>query len=129
MKPNNQTAAICGLFCGTCPCYPQECHGCLSDKLQADCVDCVSGFRECAKHHQVERCYQCSDFPCDRLVSFSKRHVVNGICHHQNVINDLIAMRDNGVEAWVKQKSQEATCLKCGELIVWYEKESHCCSK
>ena len=127
MKPNNETAAICGLFCGTCPFYPEKCHGCLSDKLTAHCVTCPNGFRDCAKKHAVTRCYECSEFPCDRLKQFSKEHYQNGIGHHETVIADLTYMSEHGVESWVEKKTADNTCKSCGKLIHWYDKHSHKC--
>lgn len=29
--PDVECASICGLFCGACPAFPDECHGCFSD--------------------------------------------------------------------------------------------------
>ncbi|MEG2003745.1 MAG: DUF3795 domain-containing protein [Clostridia bacterium] len=127
MKPNIDTAAICGLFCATCPSYPLDCHGCLSDKLTAHCVSCSNGFRACAKEHNVVRCYECVDFPCERLQDFSKRHYEKGIGHHQNVIKDLQYMKNNGVQKWVDLKTLENTCPICGELIHWMDKNDHKC--
>lgn len=127
MKPDEKTAAICGLFCGTCPFYPHDCHGCLSDKLTAHCMECPNGFRDCAQSHKVTRCYECPEFPCDRLKAFSKTHVVNGVGHHENVIKDLADMKQQGVKVWVAQKTKENTCLKCSGLIPWFNKKSHAC--
>lgn len=127
MIPDEKTAAICGLFCGTCPSYPNDCHGCLSDKLTAHCVDCPNGFRNCAKQHKVTRCYECAEFPCERLKAFSKTHHQNGIGHHETVIADLTYMRDHGVRAWVMKQTTENTCPKCSKLIYWYAKNTHKC--
>lgn len=129
MKPNNETAAICGLFCGICPFYPEKCHGCLSNKLTAHCVSCPNGFRDCVKEHNVTRCYECKDFPCERLEAFSGEHWENGICHHATVIDDLQFMKNNSVEEWVANKTNENTCPNCGRLIHWMDKESHICEK
>lgn len=127
MKPNEQTAAICGLFCGTCPCYPNDCHGCLSDKLTPHCAVCGNGFRVCAKEHRVTRCYECAEFPCGRLETFSHQHYEHGIGHHERVIPDLAEMKVQGVAAWVEQQTQEHNCPKCGRLIYWCNTNSHCC--
>lgn len=127
MKPNEQTAAICGLFCGTCPCYPNDCHGCLSDKLTPHCAVCGNGFRDCAKQHEVTRCYECTEFPCDRLENFSHQHYENSIGHHEAVIAGLEEMNAHGVAAWVKKQVQLHTCVKCGKLIYWYDRDSHIC--
>lgn len=127
MKPGNETAAICGLFCGTCPHYPAECNGCLSDTVAADCQSCASGFRDCAREHGVVRCHECAAFPCALLKNFSTRHIVNGICHHAQVIDDLQRMREIGVDAWVAQQTQAHTCARCGRLIPWYESACPAC--
>lgn len=127
MKPNEQTAAICGLFCGTCPCYPNDCHGCLSDKLTPHCAICGNGFRECAMQHEITRCYECSEFPCDRLENFRHQHYENGIGHHEAVITDLEEMKASGVTQWVEKQTQMHTCTKCGKLIYWYDRDSHIC--
>lgn len=127
MKPNNQTAAICGLFCGICPSYPQQCHGCLSDKLTKSCTVCPNGFRTCAKEHKVTRCYECVEFPCARISEFSTQHIENGICHHETVIEDLEYMKQNSVEKFVAQKTAENTCKDCGKLIYWMDKNTHKC--
>lgn len=126
MNPNNEAVAICGLFCGTCPSYPNECEGCLSKKVAADCQSCGNGFRDCAKLHTVTRCYECIEFPCERLTAFSKKHIVNDICHHAHIIDDLEKMKSIGVDLWVKEQTAAHTCSICGELIPWYE---NCCPR
>lgn len=128
MRPNTETVAICGLFCGTCPAYPERCHGCLSDKLTDDCSSCPNGFRDCAEKHYVTRCSECLEFPCRRLEDFSKRHYQNGIGHHETVIPDLQYQRNHSVEEWLNKKIIESTCPICGKLIYWMDKNRHSCS-
>ncbi len=122
---DENTAAICGLFCGDCGLYRNECYGCFSDKVAEHCVDC--DFRDCAKEHKVVRCYECKEFPCKKLKSFSTEHWENGICHHANVVSDLEYMKDHGVRTWVEKKIIESTCPYCGEVIYWYDKDTHTC--
>lgn len=129
MKPGNETAAICGLFCGTCPSYPSECGGCLSNRVAPGCDDCGNGFRDCAAAHGVTRCFACEAFPCARLEAFSRRHIVNGICHHAQVIEDLRSMGEIGVEAWVERRTREHTCPACGKLVVWFHHSCPNCKK
>ena len=124
--PDEGAAGICGLFCGTCPSYPEDCHGCLSDKVRAGCEECIPGFRACSQAHGVTRCHECAEFPCVRIHEFSKQHIVNGICHHENIIRDLEEMDRIGVDAWIQNQTAEHTCPKCGELMWWCEKP-HCC--
>lgn len=134
---------ICGLYCGTCPMYlaprqgdeetiqavaqrrgvPPErvyCDGCLSDRVFESCVQCPYGFRDCAREHGVTWCFECPDFPCQRLHDFRHVHVENGIVHHKHVIENLEYMRDHGIEPWVKSKETEARCPSCGRTLYWF---------
>ena len=121
-------AGICGLFCGTCPSFPEKCEGCLSDRLAEHCVNCRFGFRVCAKEKGVTRCFECSDFPCDRLKSFIPVHVENDIVHHENIITDLRLMREIGVQNWVNQQVKDHTCPRCGKMIYWKDANTHNCN-
>ena len=124
--PDEKAVGICGLFCGTCPSYPEDCYGCLSEKVRSGCEACTPGFRDCAQAHGVRYCFQCEAFPCDRLQWFSKQHIVNGICHHENIIRDLEQMKRDGVRAWVQEQTRCHTCPRCGELMYWCEKPHIC---
>ena len=126
-KYSTDIAGICGLFCGTCPSFPEKCEGCLSGRVAEHCIDCRHGFRACAKEMGVTRCYECGDFPCGRLEDFIPVHVENGIVHHENVVNDLLQMKAIGVQAWVDKQAADHTCAACGELILWHEANTHMC--
>jgi len=141
---------ICGLYCGDCPYYlagrlgdeeqlaalsrksglPIEdiqCDGCLSERVFRDCRECRHGFRTCAAQHEVTWCFQCGDFPCDRLRAFSTEHVVNGICHHQRIIEDLAYLKAKGTEAWVTSQEHRSDCLACGRPGYWFSTECAAC--
>ena len=69
--PVEKCASICGLFCGACPSFPDECQGCLSDFVREGCKGCADhGFLDCAVSHHVTRCYECGEFPCAKLKEF-----------------------------------------------------------
>lgn len=141
---------ICGIYCGTCPMYlayrkndskqldniskewglPIEeipCDGCHSDKLFSPCRECRHGFRECAKQKGVTWCFQCPDFPCSRLEDFRDIHVVNGISHHDHVIEDLKDMKEQGVEQWVEEQNKNGCCPRCGTMLYWFVLECPDC--
>ena len=142
----NQLVGICGLYCGTCPAYlayrkndsayieknarekgfPPEalrCDGCLSDRVAAHCKDCRHGFRKCAAEKKITWCFQCSEFPCQRLLDFKDVHVVNGISHHEHVIDDLRYMKEHGIQAWVEIQDRKARCPECGQVLYWFDRE------
>lgn len=126
MTLHNDTAAICGLFCGICPSYPNSCEGCLSSHVAESCASCGNGFRTCVAEHGVTRCFECKEFPCARLEDFSHNHIENGICHHEHVIEDLSRMKEIGVTEWVEEQVEAHSCKECNELIPWSE---HSCTK
>ncbi|HEY31720.1 MAG TPA: DUF3795 domain-containing protein [Dehalococcoidia bacterium] len=142
---------ICGLYCGTCQNYlayqendveqlekisqstniPMEeirCDGCLSDKLFPLCVDCRHGFRRCAGDKKVTWCFQCPDFPCQRLEDFTGVHVVDGISHHANVIEDLRDMKERGIEQWVEKQERAGRCQECGKRLYWFARKCPSCN-
>jgi hypothetical protein len=148
-----QEVGICGIFCGTCPYYlahrkgdhtemeklsresglPVEeicCDGCLSDRLFLPCKECKYGFRQCAREHGVTWCFQCKDFPCQRLHDHLDIHVVNGISHHKHLIEYLQYMKEHGVEKWLSVQEKAGRCPECGTMLYWYSLEcSNCQAK
>jgi len=145
-----ELAGICGIYCGTCPRYlayqhqdleelqkiakednvpvqKVRCDGCLSNHVYGSCIDCRHGFRRCSQEENVTWCFECPNFPCQRLRDFKNIHVVNGIWHHKRVIDHLQFMKDPGVEAWVEEQEREGACPNCGKMLYWYVLECpHC---
>ena len=152
-QDKTRMVGICGIYCGTCPYYlahrkndtaelarlseeaglPVEeirCDGCLSDKLYAPCVECKYGFRQCARDKGVTWCFQCQDFPCQRLRDHRDIHIVNGISHHEHLIEYLQYMKENGVERWISEQEKAGRCPECGTMLYWYSREcSNCQAK
>ena len=103
------------------------CDGCLSERVAMECRECKHGFRSCASRHGVTWCFQCAQFPCDRLRDFSREHVVNGICHHARIIEDLTYLRDNGTQDWADRQEHRSDCPVCGRPWYWFSKECKVC--
>ena len=151
MEEKKNLAATCGLFCGDCPVYlaprigdrekiadiakAEElletdviCDGCLSDRVFGPCQDCSQhGFRFCAAEHGVTWCFECDQFPCDRLEQFLEVHVVNGISHHSRVIEELKDMKKHGPEAWVIRREAESRCSACKQQVYWSDRTCPSC--
>lgn len=131
MKYNaNEVTGICGLFCETCPTFADgECCGCLSGRVAERCLKCSFGFRDCAGRHGITRCSECGDFPCDRLQRFKDCHVVNGISHHEHILDYVKWQRETGVEAWAEEQEARNTCPVCGTILIWCETRCRGCGK
>jgi hypothetical protein len=141
-KKDWRLVGICGIYCGDCPSYLAHrmndvaelearakrtgftleevcCDGCHSDKVMPSCLECGHGFRQCAREHQVTWCFECSDFPCQRLEDFKYIHIENGISHHEHLVKELFYLRENGIDAWLEKKALEAKCTQCGKRVYW----------
>ena len=149
-QESRNLAGICGLYCGTCRNYlaPREndleqlqrtsqetgipieeihCDGCLSDTVFPLCVECRRGFRQCAAEKKTTWCFQCDEFPCQRLRDFTNAHIVNGISHHAHVIEDLQYMKEHGIERWVAEQERAGRCPQCGKKLYWFVRECPSC--
>ena len=112
---SEDTAAICGLFCGICPAYPECCDGCLSDRVLPFCAECGAGFGKCAEEHGITRCCECLDFPCGRVTRFNGDKYE----HHHIVLENIARMKEIGVKRWIEEQVRDHTCPACGEIVRW----------
>jgi len=130
----------CGLYCGACEVLhanmenrldekssewgvdpaQMRCHGCKSDVLSIYCRDCE--LRTCAESKGLDYCYECEEFPCQRLENFNHDKVP----HHVMVIINQKVLAERGPEQWLEDQKIRWSCTVCGETFSWYQKT---CSK
>lgn len=63
--------SCCGVICGECEYYPDECRGCGESKGKVFWLEYTGGdvceIYDCCKHKKrYEHCGQCSELPCSR---------------------------------------------------------------
>lgn len=143
-------AAVCGLYCGACTIYrarhdqdrqgldklfqdmserlkvpPEEivCDGCLSQgRLMPHCQECK--IKQCAADKPgVERCSDCSEFPCSLITSFSD----DGVPHHGAVLKNIRRQQELGVYEWLQEEYERVRCQYCGVSLDWYAQTCHRC--
>jgi len=152
MEPAEELLGICGLYCGTCPNYLAaregdaaelgriseatgipvarvRCDGCLSENVFEPCIDCRHGFRACAAERNVTWCFECPDLPCRRLEAFRDVHVVDGISHHENVVENLRYAREHGVKRFVEDQERRGRCPRCGRRLYWHQRRCPECNE
>ncbi|KPK70022.1 hypothetical protein AMJ82_04235 [candidate division TA06 bacterium SM23_40] len=133
--------SYCGLYCGACPVLranrdgrveevagewkmkPEDlrCHGCKTETLSSFCTSC--DIKKCAEDEDVEFCFDCSEFPCKRLVAFKD----DECAHHSIVLKNLEAIRERGLDDWLAEQKSRWSCPECGVGSAWYEKECGAC--
>lgn len=87
--------SLCGLNCGLCPRYHTEgiskCPGCGGKDFHLKHPTCA--VISCSKKHgDVEYCYQCDLFPCDK---YTKPNTSDSFISYLNVNRDLEKAKNN----------------------------------
>ncbi|NLG79739.1 MAG: DUF3795 domain-containing protein [Firmicutes bacterium] len=139
MAPRYDT--YCGLYCGACDTLLANeegrlgllarkckmsvealtCRGCKSGVASVWCMKCE--IRRCALARRVEFCFECADYPCDRLRAFA----ADSRAHHSVVLKNLEAIRVKGVAAWLEEQKSRWSCPQCGTRSSWYDRRCRRC--
>lgn len=82
------TVGYCGLVCGVCK-RPCKGNGCRSGGGLKGCYQ-----RECCIDKDIDGCWQCQDFPCDK--GFFGDKAWRGLC-----IGCIESIKDKGIEVFV----------------------------
>ncbi len=98
--------APCGIYCVACPKYRDRnlCRGCRVDSRHNNCdiYEC------CVSIGALTYCHECDCFPCERLQDFISFNAGKNFAHFRHVaIENLIHMRDVGVEKWVEEMNKK----------------------
>lgn len=116
--------APCGMNCGLCIAYlggrneinregfhRTYCEGCLPRGK-----GCTFMGDRCArlKNGAVRFCSECPDFPCGRLRDLDRRYRTR---YHMSMIENLLYIRKNGMEAFLRKEAETWRCPGCGEMI------------
>lgn len=118
------TSAFCGLYCEACPTFiatangeatDEQCKGCKSDTLGTWCSTCH--LKACARDKGHEFCVECSDYPCQELMTFKEDKEYP---YHDDVLEHLIMINDMGEEKW-REAMDKKYRNEDGAFIDWYK--------
>jgi tRNA G26 N,N-dimethylase Trm1 len=98
------------------------------------CGGCYTANRKCSRHCTLAACTQvkdryrhdCEEFPCRRLVQLDKRYRTK---YHMSMLENLAAIRDHGIRAFVKSERERWTCKACGGTIDVHHYRCSACGK
>jgi hypothetical protein len=62
----------------------------------------------------VRFCYECGDFPCERLKRLDKRYRT---FYHMSMIENLTYIKENGMRKFLAKERKQWRCPNCGETI------------
>ncbi len=105
--------APCGMNCAICMAYlrsKNHCGGCNApDRLCninctiASCPDLKDRYR-----------HECGKYPCRRLATLDKRYSTK---YRMSMLENLAAIRKDGIRAFVRSERERWTCKSCGGTI------------
>ena len=106
MSSGEWDVSFCGLNCARCKILleKKECQGCrgpLDKNWSGDCP-----FRPCAQEKGHDYCFECADFPCEKLDAFA----CDGYEHHRLAAEHLKRMKEIGLEAWLAEQPKVMFC-------------------
>ena len=131
--------SYCGLYCGACSILKAyqtgqkdkfalfwageaglelKCHGCKTDQVFAGCSMCK--MRECAIGKKVERCLECSDFPCSQFNMEEHKYISSKLPHLKTIVDNLAVIGNIGVDQWLEDQGKLWKCPECQTEYTWY---------
>ena len=133
--------SYCGLYCGSCPFLMASrrdeldviaerlekdkkelfCEGCKGEQVSVFCKKC--GIKQCALDHQVEFCFECDEYPCEKLQNFKN----DDHPHHSVILKNLDSLKELGLEKWLELQQKLWSCQKCGTPFSWYDEKCQEC--
>ncbi|MGB8252870.1 MAG: DUF3795 domain-containing protein [Anaerolineaceae bacterium] len=126
---NPTLIATCGINCRLCMAYGREkkaCPGCRADDTNKSksCISCR--IKNCDKLAKgaFEYCFGCDDFPCALLAHLDKRYRTK---YGASPIDNLNAIRKNGIDQLVESENIKWICPECGAMICMHKPQCLSC--
>ena len=96
--------SLCGLNCGLCPIkLGGHCGGCGRVNQSCKIARCSM-----ERPEQVEYCFQCGSFPCEKYVGIDR---YDSFITHQNRMADLARAKKMGPAAYGREQEERAAIL------------------
>ena len=97
--------SVCALNCARCKVAEQgKCQGCRGPLDKHWSPDCE--FLPCATARGHQYCFECADFPCQKLQAFAG----DGYEHHRLAVENMKEMKELGLERWLAQQEKPMFC-------------------
>ena len=120
--PESLTSSLiapCGMDCGLCSGHlraKNRCPGCNGDDAAKPryCVTCKVKSCDTIASGAGSSCYDCDRFPCARLRQLDKRYRTK---YGMSMTENLLRIREVGVEAFVAEEKLRWACPECGALV------------
>ena len=100
-KVDHSLASPCGLYCGECLYFKEQCQGCVPSGGQPSWGKCRT--YACTRKKNVEHCGECSEFPCTLFLKQYSPELGPWRVFYK--AGQLIYRKKIGTTTWVKEKA------------------------
>jgi hypothetical protein len=110
--------APCGMNCGLCMVHVRDKNGCLGCRAgdegkSESCLACTIRNCETLRSSESGFCIERGRLPCPRLKRLDARYRAK---YRMSMLENLHAIRDAGIEAFVASEQERWVCPECGGL-------------
>jgi hypothetical protein len=116
--------APCGMNCAICSAYLARKYDLKKQGIRRSyCEGCRPRGKNCAFMKRscerlgdglVRYCYECAEYPCQRLKRLDKRYRLN---YHMSMIENLNFIKENGEAEFLRKEVERWQCPECGGTI------------
>jgi len=121
---NEELIAPCGMNCAICSGYLAYQHDVKSMGIRMPyCAGCRPRDKQCAflkkrcellLADKVRYCYECDNFPCERLEHLDKRYRTH---FRMSMLENLKYIKKNGIIQFLEKEQKTWVCSGCGGVI------------
>jgi hypothetical protein len=123
----------CGINCSECECFKAKddpalmeymvskgiknlpCLGCRPIEGKCPVIGCTCETYSCATQHNIDFCFECSEFPCDRLNPAADR--ANVLPHNLKVFN-LCCIKQQGLTKFLEKSTDIRKKYYSGKMVI-----------
>ena len=102
-----------------------KCIGCRGSDKNKPITRTKCKIKTCSKLNS-EFCYDCEDFPCDKLNHLDKRYRTK---YEMSMIENLKLIQTNGIKQFMKKEEERWRCPGCGGIICVHNRTCYTCSQ
>ena len=121
---NEELVAPCGMNCAICGSYLAFKHDVKRAGIRMPyCSGCRPRDKKCAYlkkrcsfilNGQIRYCYECRDFPCEKLLHLDKRYRT---FFRMSMIDNLEYIKTNGIQQFLDKEKAKWQCPDCRDVI------------
>lgn len=123
----------CGIYCGNCGAYKVKddasfeeslsrfgwngvpCPGCRPVEGKCQFIEGTCATYACAAEHQVDFCYECGEFPCDKVNPAADKAAI--LPHNLKLFN-LCCIQKHGLDKMVEMEPQAKARYFRGKMAI-----------